>query len=172
MEDIGAEFFLPTAHIQPTIHNRFPTEKISLVDHSIEIIEPCVIYPESADLNARSSLVFNIHDAAGHYLDLSSMQLEVTLSVQRPDGAALGDDDAFYLTNNLLSSLFPIRKCFVNNVCVETQYSGHHIGRIKQLLYTNNALTANRGQSRGLFVLESAKEASPIDEDLCGQNGA
>ena len=40
-EDIYADKLLPTAYILPTIHRRFPAEKVSLVDHSIENIVPC-----------------------------------------------------------------------------------------------------------------------------------
>ena len=87
-------------------------------------------------------------------------------SVHQPNSNAPQAGDALYLTNNLLSSLFPIRKSFINDVCVETQYSGHHIGRIKQLLYANNNLTANRGRSRGLFVLEPNREIA----GTCGYN--
>ena len=66
--------------------------------------------------------------------------------------------------------LSPVVIFFINDVCVETQYSGHHIGRIKQLLYANDNLAANRGQSRGLFILDPNREASPIVADTCNQN--
>ena len=170
MEDRYADKILPTSHIQPTIHNRFPTEKISLVDHSIEKIESCIVYPESVDLNAKTTIEFILHEASLYYLDLSSLQLEVTLSLHQPNGNAPAAGHAVYLGNNLLSSLFPIRKCFINNVCVETQYSGNHIGRINQLLHTNNQIVSNRGESRGLFPLEPEKLKSPIDEATCNNN--
>ena len=101
---------------------------------------------------------------------MSSLQLEVTLSLHLANGNPVGEAEDVYFTNNLLSSLFPIRKSFINNVCVETQYSGHHIGRIKQLLYAKNDLTANRGQSRGLFVLDPARLSSPIVAATCNNN--
>ena len=170
MEELYADKVLPTANIQPTVHTRFPTEKISLVDHSIEKIEPCIIFPESTDLNQKSSIEFIIHESSQYYIDLSSLQLEVTLSLHLANGNVVPAGNSVYFTNNLLSSLFPIRKSFINNVCVETQYSGQHIGRIKQLLYAKNDLTANRGQSRGLFPLEPARVASPIVAQTCINN--
>ena len=170
MDELYADKVLPTANIQPTIHTRFPTEKISLVDHSIEKIEPCVIFPESTDLNQKSSIEFVIHESSQYYIDLSSLQLEVTLSLHLANGNVVPEAANVYFTNNLLSSLFPIRKSFINNVCVETQYSGHHIGRIKQLLYAKNDLTANRGQSRGLFVLDPTRLSSPLITATCDNN--
>ena len=170
MEDIFAEKLLPTSNIRATIHNKFPTEKVSLVDQSIEKIEPSIIYPESTDLGSKSPIIFNVHDAAGYYLDVGGIQLEVICSVERPDGNRLGAGESIYLTNNLLSSLFPIRKVFINDVCVETQYAGHHIGRLKHLLYTNYATAVNRGQSRGLFAIGPNKVASPISAQIVAAN--
>ena len=170
MEELMAQKILPTSYVQPTVHSRFPTGKISLVDHSIEQIQPCVIYPESTDLNAHAPIDFIIHDSALHYIDLSSIQLEVSLSLKKPDGAAPGGGEQVYFTNNLLSSLFPIRKCYINNTCVETQYAGNHIGRMKHLLNISNELAKNRGQSRGLFPLAPANIASPITDDVCNAN--
>ena len=170
MEDLLAQKILPTSYVQPTVHSRFPTGKISLVDHSIEKIQPCVIYPESTDLNARAPIDFIIHDSALYYIDLSSIQLEVSLSLKLPNGNAPAGAAQVYFTNNLLSSLFPIRKCFINNTCVETQYAANHIGRIKHLLNISNDLARNRGQSRGLFPLGSSRIASPITENVCNAN--
>ena len=170
MEDASAEKLLPTAFITPTVHSKFPTEKLSLVDHSIEKIERCVVYPETSDLNQSAPFEFVLHDAASHYLDLGSLQLEVTLSLHLPNGDRPAVDAQVYYTNNLLSSLFPIRKCFINNVCVETQYAGNHLSRIKQLLNTNNTIVDNRGQSRGLFRIRSHQMGSPITENVCNAN--
>ena len=171
MEDLMAQKILPTSYVQPTVHARFPTGKISLVDHSIEQIQPCTIYPESTDLNAHAPIDFIIHDSALHYIDLGSIQLEVSLSLKKADGtAAAAADLQVYFTNNLLSSLFPIRKCYINNTCVETQYAGNHIGRMKHLLNISNEVANNRGQSRGLFPLAPNRIASPITAGVCDAN--
>ena len=172
MEDISADKVLPTSYITPTVHTKFPTEKLSLVDHSIEKIEPCIIYPESTDLNDKGAIDFIIHPAALHYIDLGSLQLEVDLSLHLPNNDVPNDEAQVYFTNNLLSSLFPIRKCWFNNMCTETMYSGNHIGRIKQLLNTNNTISDNRGETRGLFAIDAAKMASPITADIGDLNVA
>lgn len=172
MEDISTDKVLPTSFISPTVHSKFPTEKLSLVDHSIENIVPCIIYPEATDLNSKSPIDFIIHPTALHYIDLGSLQLEVNLSLHLPNNVAPAADAQVYFTNNLLSSMFPIRKCFLNNVCVETQYSGNHIGRIKQLLNTNNTISDNRGETRGLFAIAASKMASPITVAICDANDA
>ena len=170
MEDISADKVLPTSYITPTVHHKFPTEKLSLVDYSIEKIEPCIIYPEATDLNAKGAIDFIIHPAALHYIDLGSLQLEVDLSLHTAADEAPAADAQVYLTNNLLSSLFPIRKCWLNNMIVETQYSGNHIGRIKQLLNTNNTISDNRGETRGLFPIDPTKMASPVTVGVANAN--
>ena len=170
MEDIYASKILPSSHIQPTVHSKFPTEKISLVDHSIEKIEPCTIFPESTDLNEQSPIEFIIHDAAQHYIDLSSLQLEVKLQLLTPEALAPDPPSQVFFTNNLLSSLFPIRKIFINNVCIETQYAGNHLGRIKHLINTSPSIITNRAEARGLFNFTKDRLGSPISNAVCTAN--
>ena len=170
MEDIQAEKLLPSAYISPTIHSKFPNEKLSLVDYSIDKIEPCVIYPESVDINSRAPIDFVIHDSPAHFLDLSSLQLEVTLSLRKVDNTRPAGDAAVYFTNNLLSALFPIRKVFINNQNVETQYAGNHIGAVNQLLKSDNNIARNRGESRGLFPIISTQIGTPISAGICQAN--
>ena len=171
MEDVQAEKLLPSAYVSPTIHSKFPNEKLSVVDYSIDKIEPCVIYPESVDINSKAPIDFVIHDSAGHFLDLSSLQLEVTLLLRKEDdNARPGGGDNVYFTNNLLSALFPIRKVFINNQNVETQYAGNHIGAVNHLLKSDNKIARNRGESRGLFPIISTQIGTPVTVAICQAN--
>ena len=168
MEDLGASKLIPSAKIQPTIHPSFPTEKISFIDHSIEKILPCIIHPESVDLNDLSSIEFIAHECSGHYLDLSSIKLEVKLQLLDADGARDGIVDAtkVYFVNNLLQSLFPVVKVYINNENVETNYHSNHLSRLSHMLDTPASIISNRGEPHGLFPINQSNVANEIDAPL------
>ena len=158
MAEENSAKIIPSSNIEPTIHPYFPTDKTSYIDHSIDNIAPCIIYPESSDINGGGPVEFIIHECAEHYLDLSSLRLEVKLRLLDGDGAR-GDGIAaneVCFVNNLLSSLFPIVKVFINNSVVECQYYAHHISRLNHLMDIPNELATNRGLGVGLFPIESA----------------
>ena len=167
MEDFSASKLLPTSKIQPTIHPNFPTEKTSFIDHSIEKIVPCVIHPESVDLNDLSSIQFIVHESSGHYLDLSSIQLEVKLQLLDQNG--LRDNiiagTNVYFANNLLQSLFPIVKVYINNENVETQYFSGHIARLSHIMDTPESTIVNRGEAQGLFPLKTTSVGPTITDN-------
>ena len=68
------------------MHNKFPIDKLSYIDHSIDNIEHNIIYPESTDLEQQAPIEFVIHETAGHYIDLESIQIEVKLEILDVDG--------------------------------------------------------------------------------------
>ena len=158
MAEENAGKIIPSSNIEATIHPQFPTNKISYIDHSIDNIAPCIIYPESTDINGGGPVEFIIHDCVEYYLDLSSLLLEVKLRVLDGDGQRNNVNGArLCFVNNLLSSLFPIVKVFINNTAVECQYYAHHVGRLDHLMNLPDALCANRGRLSGIFPIESPK---------------
>ena len=160
MAEENSAKIIPSSNIEPTIHPYFPTDKISYIDHSIDNITPCIIYPESSDINGGGPVEFIIHECAEHYLDLTSLRLEVKLRLLDGDGAVdevAGNEVCF--VNNLLCSLFPIVKVFINNSVVECQYYAHHISRLNHLMDIPNQLATNRGRAVGIFPIESTKIA-------------
>ena len=172
MENLHASRLIPSANIQATIHPNFPTDKISYIDHSIEKVTPCVVYPETADFNDLSSIEFVVHESSGNYIDLASLKLEVKLQILDADGVREGiaADTNVYFINNLLSSLFPILKVYINGVCVETNYHGAHIARLEHIMDIENSLASNRGLVQGLFPINSTQIGPTITNAVLQQN--
>ena len=160
---------MTTSKLVPTIHSKFPISKSSIIDQSIENVERCIIYPEPSDLNSNSPIIFMVRESPGFYIDVGSLELEINLSLLSPNNdARLGDGDRAYFINNLLSSLFPIRKVSI----VETQYYGSYLANIKHLLESNNEAIYKIGKPRGLFEVTRDKVASPINQMVADANHA
>ena len=170
MEDVQADRLVATKQFSPTIHPMFPSDKTSFIDRSMEKIEPVIIYPEPGDLNSGGPITFMIHESSVFFIDLSSLQLEVKLEMQKADGAVVAGGDKAYFSNNLLSLLFPIRKVSINNQNVETQYSGAYIARLKHLLESDEHIVKSRGVTRGIFPLDANKESSPLSAGILAAN--
>ena len=113
MAEENSTKIIPSSNIEPTIHPYFPTNKISYIDHSIDNIVPCVIYPESSEINSGGPLEFVIHECSENYMDLSNLQLELKVRLLDAGNERnnVGGASLCYV-NNLLSSLFPIVKVF------------------------------------------------------------
>ena len=147
---------LPSSNIEPTVHPLYPANKVTYLDQSVERVVPTRIYPESTDISNGAPIEFVIHECSEHYIDLSSIKLEVGLKIL---DAAGGRDAAtlaagrIYFTNNLLSALFPVVKVFINNTSVESQYHAHHIANLNHIREIPNALASNRGRCSGVFGL-------------------
>ena len=77
-----------------------------------------------------------------------------------------------YFTNNLLSSLFPVVKVFINNTNVESQYYAHHIANLNHIREISNALASNRGRASGVFALEKGGVGGVITDDIQAANAA
>ena len=165
---------LPSNNIEPTIHPLYPTNKTTYIDQSVESVQPCKIYPENSDISNGAPIEFVIHECSELYLDLGSIKLEVALRILDDAGLRDGvDDDAkIYFTNNLLSSLFPVVKVFINNTNVENQYYAHHIGNLNHIKEISNALASNRGRASGVFALEKGGVGSVITDDIQAANAA
>ena len=164
---------LASNNIEPTVHPSFPTNKTVYLDHSVEETIPCKIYPETTDLANGSPLEFVIHECAEQYLDLSSLKLEVKLRLLNAAGgrADINNDTEVYFTNNLLSSLFPICKVFINNTNVESQYYNHHIANLNHIMEVPISLSDNRGLPSGMFSTSDAKQAAAtIVQETCENN--
>ena len=170
MEDISASRLVPTSKILPSIHPRFPVSKSSIIDQSIENIDHCIIYPESSDLNSNIPIQFIIHDSPGFYLDLASLELEISLSLLKPNNERLAAGDKAYFIDNLLSSLFPIRKVTIAGVNVETQYAGSYLAHMKHLLESSNDCSKKLGKPRGMFELAAESNRSPINDATADLN--
>ena len=169
MEDLTARKLVTTSKITPTIHPMFPVSKSALIDQSIENVENCMILPEPSDLNSNMAVEFIIHDSPGHYLNLSSLELEIEIALVKPQGAYLAAERAYFI-DNLLSTAFPIRKVSLAGTNVETQYAGSYIGHMKHLLEANNESSIKVGKPRGLFKIEPSRYRSPINIDTCNAN--
>ena len=139
MEDQSASRLVPTALVESTIHEEFPViDKKSYIDRSIDKIVPAVIFPESTDLEGVTSLEFVIHQSSEHYIDLSSIEIELKLTLLDGDGIRDGIQAAtnVYFINDLLQAFFPTRKIYINNTALESCYHGSHVSRLKHLLNT------------------------------------
>ena len=165
---------LPTNNIAATIHPLYPTDKLTYIDHSIDSVRPCKIYPESSDISNGAPIEFVIHDCSELFLDLGSIKLEVSLWILDEDGERVGVDGGanVYFTNNLLSSLFPVVKVFINNTNVETQYFAHHIANLNHIKEISNALALNRGRASGVFAIEKEGVGPVITEGIQAANAA
>ena len=132
---------LPSNNIAATVHPLYPTNKLTYIDHSIDSVRPCKIYPESSDISNGAPIEFVIHECSELFLDLGSIKLEVSLWILDEAGQRVGVDGAanVYFTNNLLSSLFPVVKVFINNTNVESQYFAHHIANLNHIKEISNA---------------------------------
>ena len=163
---------LPSNNIEATIHPQYPTNKVTYVDQSVESVQPCKIYPESSDISNGAPIEFVIHECSELYLDLGSIKLEVALRILDDAGLRDGVDGAakIYFTNNLLSSLFPVVKVFINNTNVESQYYAHHIGNLNHIREISNALASNRGRASGIFALEKGGVGSVITDGIQAAN--
>ena len=164
MDEESATKVVASSNVQTIIHPDYPTlNKVNFIDRSVDNILNCVIYPENTDLNDLTNLQFNIHGAQGHYVDLSSLQLE--LKIEMLDGHGVRTDiqaaTQAYFINNLLQTLIPIRKVFINNVPIETNYHASHLSYMKQLIGTCNETVVNRGYAQGAFEIktDTLKEA-------------
>ena len=170
-QDSLSSKILASNNIEPTIHPSFPTNKTVFLDHSIEETIPCKIYPETNDNNC--PLEFVVHEVAEQYIDLNSLKLEVKLRLLNANGgrAGIDNDTEVYFANNLLSSLFPICKVFINNTNVESQYYGHHIANLNHIMEVPLSLSNNRGLPSGMFPTSDEKQvAATIIADTCQAN--
>ena len=160
---------LPSRNIEPVINKSYPTNSMVYVDHSVEEIIPCKIYPESSDLSSGSSLEFVVHEASEQYLDLGSLKLEAKLRLLDAANSrtAVVPNANVYFTNYLLSALFPVYKAFINNTNVESQYHSHHTANIHQQMEINNVMATNRGLPIGLFPTTSTSVGNPITQAIC-----
>ena len=165
---------LPSNNIEATIHPLYPTNKVTYIDHSVDSVQPCKIYPESTDISNGAPIEFVIHECSELYLDLGSIKLEVSLRILDDAGLRDGvvDDAKIYFTNNLLSSLFPVVKVFINNTNVESQYYAHHIANLNHIREISNALASNRGRASGVFALEKGGVGGVITDDIQAANAA
>ena len=169
MEDQSASRLIPTALVESTIHEEFPViDKKSYIDRSIDKIVPAVIFPESTDLEGVTSLEFVIHQSSEHYIDLSSIEIELKLTLLDGDGLRDGiqADTKVYFINDLLQAFFPIRKIYINNTALESCYHGSHVSRLKHLLNTPNDICENRGKILGAFPIKSNLMKNVIDVAL------
>ena len=156
MEDQGSTKVIPTNNVQSTIHPDYPTPtKLGYVERSVEDIVSCTIFPENTDLHELTNLEFIIHPATGHYVDLNSLQIELKIQLLDANGGrAQVNPNTAYFVDNILQTIFPVRKVFINNVAVESTYHGSHLSYLKQLIDTPNEITKNRGFCQGAFPIE------------------
>ena len=169
MEDQSASRLVPTALVESTIHEEFPViDKKSYIDRSIDKIVPAVIFPESTDLEGVTSLEFVIHQSSEHYIDLSSIEIELKLTLLDGDGIRDGiqADTKVYFINDLLQAFFPTRKIYINNTALESCYHGSHVSRLKHLLNTPNDICENRGKILGAFPIKASLMKNKIDGGL------
>ena len=162
---------LPSSNVEATIHPSYPANKVTYLDHSVENIVPCKIYPESSDISNKAPVEFVIHECSEHYIDLSSIKLEVRMRLLDENAAraevAAGD---VYFTNNLLSALFPVCKVFINNTNVESQYYAHHISNLNHIMEIDNDLAWNRGRASGVWPLQKAGIGPENTADMVNHN--
>ena len=95
---------LPSNNIAATVHPLYPTNKVTYIDHSVDSVRPCKIYPESSDISNGAPIEFVIHECSELFLDLGSIKLEVSLRILDDAGLREGvvDGANIYFTNNLL----------------------------------------------------------------------
>ena len=154
MEDLSSNRLLPTGNIKPMIHDDFPRQdRKSFVDFSVQDVKPVQILPENTDLNRISTLEFIIHEASEHFIDLNSIELELKLRLLDDDGlrAGIGADTNVYMINNLLQTMFPIRKTYINDVPISFNYNSSYVSHLRQLLDTEDSLVENKGIPLGAF---------------------
>ena len=171
MEEQTASRLVPTALVESTIHDEFPViDKKSYIDRSIDKVVPSLIFPESTDLEGLSNLEFVIHQTSEHYIDLSSIEIELKLTLLDGDGTRAGIVGAtqVYFVNDLLQAIFPIRKVYINNTAIESCFHGSHISRLKHLINTPNHVSENRGKIQGAFPIKSGEMKERIDAALMG----
>ena len=104
MEDQTASKIIPTHNIEATIHPNYPLiSSPSLVDRSIENRFTSKIYPESSDIDGYGVIKFNIDATPQHFIDTTSLMLDLKLRVVDTAGNhAVADAHSYYLANNFL----------------------------------------------------------------------
>ena len=153
MEDQTASKIIPTHNIEATIHPNYPLiSSPSLVDRSIQNKFTSKIYPESSDIDGYGSIEFNIDATPQHFIDTTSLMLDLKLKVVDTAGNhALAAAHSYYLANNVLQSMFNSVKVFLNDVPIESSYNNSHTAFFTQLVFTDTQLVERQGICQGAF---------------------
>ena len=172
MEDLQSNKLLPTGNIKPMIHDNFPRQdRKTYVDFSIQDVKPVQIMPENTDLNGISSLEFIIHETSEHFIDLNSIELELKLKLLDDGGARAGVDGAanVYFINNLIQTIFPIRKTYINDVPISFNYNSSYVSHLRQLLDTEESMVKNKGVPLGAFTNSSTTLGDQMTDAYMGR---
>ena len=83
---------------------------------------------------------FHIQGVEGTFVDLSSLGLELALSLSKADGEALNEDTNIVLVNGLLNTLFKNVQVYIGNKLVESANMNSYTSYIKLLTHNKSHL--------------------------------
>ena len=151
---------IATENFKPAIHPEFPVlERDKFVDVSIHHTQTTPIYPTN-HINAgqgvnQNFLEFIINESPNNYIDLSSILIDFKLEViDSNNGREKVDTYAkkFHFINNIISTIFPVRKVFMNGTPVENEFNGSHINYLKAILDSDKEHVRRYGTPLGCFI--------------------
>ena len=129
----------PVNHYSAAISEMFPRpNKIRMIESSIASKQDLDILPINAGFDNKITdkyVEFRIPKAAGSFIDMSSLALELKLRVTKSDGSLLVPDDKLVFVNGLLHTLFKSVSVFLSGVQVENSYMYGYSSLLK--LFTN-----------------------------------
>ena len=139
----GSSVKIPVSQYQAAVTNSFPAPGRSrVVESSVAGRQTIDILPVNQTANQSlqdNYLEFRLPGVEGLFLDLSTLCLEVSLTLTQADGISpLGDDDHAVFVNGLGSStLFKSAACYLNEQLVESNPLYGYWGFIKQTVSLN-----------------------------------
>ena len=155
--DSSVEVVVPTEAFESVIHPSMPiNSRKMIIDPSIEAKQVFEIFPEPTDMKAGAPLDFIIHETPGHFLDTSSISVDVKLRLSdtRTEGTALRSALKTYFINNLVSSLWKTVKVSLNNTNIESNFHNTQLARLNHLLTTPDEICKMRGVPQGVFPIK------------------
>ena len=118
--------------------NRSRTVEASISDRITESLAP--INQTTSQKITDRYILFQYQGIEGAFVDLSSLALEVGLSLSKADGTKLDDATNVVLVNGLLNNMFKNVQVYIGNKLIESSSMNSYSSYIKLLAYNKSPL--------------------------------
>lgn len=105
----------------------------AIIESSIAARRTCEVLP--VNQGSDKFLEFRIQSSEGHFLDLTSLALEMNINITKEDGSALGDGDKAIFVNSVSQTIFKSVCLYLNEQLIESNPFYSYAGYIKLLTH-------------------------------------
>ena len=164
----SAQIVILTQNVVTVVNSNIPSvQQNAQLDRSIESRQTFDVYPEPRDAAISAPIEFVVHPVPGHYLDMSSIYIDVKLEMTEEDGTRVNIAGwrTIHFINNLSQTLWNVIKVHLNDAVIESNYNNPQIAFMQQILTTPDVLIKERGVVQGAFSITPTSHLDVFTED-------